>query len=43
MQGVKRWQESTGRVKKPRDSHEVKVRAVKMANAPDVETKAVAR
>jgi transposase len=29
-------------MKKPRDSHEFTVTAVKMANAPDVETKAVA-
>ncbi len=42
MRGVKRGQESTGRMKKPRDSHEFKVTAVKMATAPEVETKAVA-
>ncbi len=42
MRGVKRCQESTGRMKKHRYSHEFKVTAVKMANAPDVETKAVA-
>ena len=42
MRGVKRGQASTGRMKKHRDSHEFTVTAVKMANAPDVETKAVA-
>ncbi len=42
MRGVKRCQESTGPIKKHRYSHEFKVTAVKMANAPDVETKAVA-
>ena len=42
MRGVKRCQESTGRIKKHRYSDEFKVTAVKMANAPDVETKAVA-
>ncbi len=35
-------QEPTGRMKKSRDSHEFKVMAVKMANAPNIETKAVA-
>jgi len=29
-------------MKKPRDSHEFKVTAVRMANARDIETKAVA-
>ena len=42
MRGVKRCQESTGRRKKHRYSDEFKVTAVKMANAPDIETKAVA-
>ena len=42
MRGVKRCQESTGRMKKHRYSDEFKVTAVKMANAPDIETKAVA-
>ncbi len=42
MRGGKRCQESTGRMKKPRDSHEFKVMAAKMANAPNIETKAVA-
>jgi len=42
MRGVKRCQESTGRMKKHRDSNEFRVTAVKMANAPDIETKAVA-
>ncbi len=42
MRGVKRCQESTGRMKKHRYSNEFKVTAVKMANAPEVETKAVA-
>ena len=42
MRGVKRCQESTGRMKKHRYSNEFKVSAVKMANAPDIETKAVA-
>lgn len=42
MRGVKRCQESTGRMKKSRDSHEFKVTAVKMAHAPNIETKAVA-
>jgi len=42
MRGVKRCQESTGRVKKHRDSDEFKVTAVTMAHAPDIETKAVA-
>ena len=41
MRGVTRGQVSAGRRKTPRDSHEFKVTAVKMANAPDVETKAV--
>ena len=42
MRRVKRCQGSTGRVKKHRYSNEFKVTAVKMANAPDIETKAVA-
>lgn len=42
MRGVKRCQGSTGRMKKHRYSNEFKVTAVKMANAPDIETKAVA-
>lgn len=42
MRGVKRCQESTGRMKKHRYSNEFKVTAVKMANAPEIETKAVA-
>ena len=42
MRGVKRGQGSTGRMKKHRYSHEFKVTAVKMVNAPDIETKAVA-
>ena len=43
MRGVKRCQGSTGRMKKHRYSSEFKVTAVKMANAPAVETKAVAQ
>jgi len=42
MRGVKRCQGSTGRMKKHRYSNEFKVTAVKMANARDIETKAVA-
>lgn len=42
MRGVKRCQVSTGRMKKHRYSNEFKVTAVKMATAPDIETKAVA-
>lgn len=42
MRGVMRCQESTGRMKKHRYSGEFKVTAVKLANAPDIETKAVA-
>ena len=42
MRGVKRCQGSTGRMKKHRYSSEFKVTTVKMANAPAVETKAVA-
>lgn len=42
MRGVKRCQASTGRMKKHRYSKEFKVTAVKMAIAPDIETKAVA-
>ncbi len=42
MRGVKRCQESMGRMKKHRYSNEFKVTAVKMATAPDIETKAVA-
>jgi transposase len=42
MREVKRCQESTGRMKKHRYSNEFKVTAVRMANAPDIETKAVA-
>ena len=42
MRGVKRCEGSTGRMKKHRYSNEFKVTAVKMANAPDIETKAVA-
>ena len=41
MRGVKRCQGSTGRMKKHRYGNEVRVPAVKMANAPDIETKAV--
>jgi transposase len=42
MQGVKRCQESTGRMKKRRYSNEFTATAVKMATAPDIETKVVA-
>lgn len=42
MRGVKRCQGSTGRMKKHRYSNEFKVTAVKMAIAPDIETKTVA-
>ena len=42
MRGVKRCQESTGRMKKHRYSNEFKVTAVRMATARDIETKAVA-
>lgn len=42
MRCVKRCQESIGRMKEHRDSDEFKVTAVKTANAPDIETKAVA-
>ncbi len=42
MRGVKRCQGSTGRMKKHRYSNEFKVTVVKMANARDIETKAVA-
>lgn len=42
MRGVKRCQASTGRMKQHRYSNEFKVTAVKMATAPDIETKAVA-
>ncbi len=42
MRGVKRGQASTGRMKKHRYGNEFKVTAVKMATAPEVETKAVA-
>jgi len=42
MRGVKRCQGSTGWRKKYRYSNEFKVTAVKMATAPDIETKAVA-
>ena len=42
MRGVKRCREFTGRMKKHRYSDEFKVTAVKMANAADIETKAVA-
>ena len=42
MRGVKRCQESTGRMKKHRYSDEFKMTAVKMATAPDIETKAAA-
>jgi len=42
MRGVKGCQGSTGRMKKHRYSNEFKVTAVKMATAPDIETKAVA-
>src|SRR5574337_582423 len=42
MRGVKHCQVSTGRIKKHRYSNEFKVTAVKMATAPDIETKAVA-
>ena len=43
MRGVKRCQESTGRMKKHRYSDEFKVTAVKMANASHLETKTVAQ
>ena len=42
MRGVKRCQGSTGRMKKHRYSNEFKVTAVKIANAPEMVTKAVA-
>ena len=42
MRGVKRCQQPRGRIKKHRSSDEFKVTAVKMVNAPDIETKAVA-
>ena len=42
MRGIKRCQRSTARMKMYRDRNEFKVKAVKMANAPKVETKAVA-
>ena len=43
MKGVKRCQESTGRMRKHRYSTEFKVTAVKMASAPDIEVQAVAQ
>ena len=42
MRGVKRYQGSTGRVKKHRYSHEFKVTPVTRDNARDIKTKAVA-
>lgn len=42
MRGVKRCQESTGRMRKHRYSNEFKVTAVKLASAPDIEVQAVA-
>jgi len=42
MQGVKRCQESTGRMKKHRYSNEFKVTGVKRADAQDIVTKAIA-
>lgn len=42
MKGVKRGQESTGRMRKHRYSTEFKVTAVKLASAPDIEVQAVA-
>ena len=41
MRGVKRWKASTGRMNKHRYSNEFKVTAVKIANAPEMVTKAV--
>jgi transposase len=43
MKGVKRGQESTGRMRKHRYSTEFKVTAVKLASAPDIEVQTVAR
>ena len=42
MRGVKRCQESTGRMKKHRYSSEFKVTAVRLANHPGIETREVA-
>ena len=42
MRGVKRGQTSTGRLRRLRSSRECTVAAAKMANAPEVETKAMA-
>ena len=42
MRGVKRCQETTGRMRKHRNSNELEVMAVKMANAPDIMTRTVA-
>ena len=42
MRGVERCQASTRRMKKHRYSNAFKVTAVKLANAPDIKTKAVA-
>lgn len=42
MKGVKRCQESTGRMRKHRYSNEFKITAVRLANAPDIETQVVA-
>jgi len=42
MRGVKRCQESTGRMKKHRYSSEFKVTAVRLANHPGIETQEVA-
>ena len=43
MRGVKRCKESTGRMRKHRDSTEFKVTAVKMASSSDMEVQAVAQ
>lgn len=42
MRGVKQCQESTGRMKTHRYSREFKLTAVKLTNAPGIETQAVA-
>jgi len=41
MRGVRRCPGATGRMKKHRDRNEFNVTSVKMANAADIETKAV--
>lgn len=43
MRSVKQCKESTSRMRKHRCSDEFKVTAVKMVNAPDIETRAVAK